>query len=116
MSAPFPRRNATTSRWSLAPAIISDVQPSLFLMFTSAPPSTRVFDKNLLFNEKSIREKKYIVKKKNLAQGRETRETPEENGTIQVGTLKIEGDKGKRTGGPFRLGNFTYKYVLLIRV
>jgi hypothetical protein len=48
----------------------------------------------LLFNEKSIREEKYIVKEKNRAKGRETRERPEEKGTLQVGTLQIEGNEG----------------------
>jgi hypothetical protein len=53
-------------------------------------------DKNLLFDRKSIKGGKDRVKQKIRTKGRETRETPEENGTIQVGILQIEGNKRKR--------------------
>jgi hypothetical protein len=45
--------------------------------------------KNLLFNEKSIREEKYTVNGKNRAKDWET---PEEKGTLQIWTLQINGD------------------------
>lgn len=35
----------------------------------------------------------------------------EEKGTLQVGILQIESDKGNRNGRPFLLGPFTYKPV-----
>ena len=61
------------------------------------------FDKNLLFDAKSICKKKAPVKEKIRATGRETRESSEEKGTMQAWTLQIEGDKGKRRG---RLSKF----------
>jgi hypothetical protein len=47
----------------------------------------RGFDKNLLFDGKSLWGKKDPVKEKNRAKGRETREASEGKGTMPVGTL-----------------------------
>jgi len=45
------------------------------------------FDKNLLFDGKSLWEKKDPVKEKNRSKGREIREASGEKGTMPVGTL-----------------------------
>ena len=66
-----------------------------------------IFDKNLLLDGKILWKIKDPVKEKNKSKGRETRETPEENGTIQVGILPIEGDKGKRRGRLSKFGQTT---------
>jgi len=53
--------------------VVSFICPSPEIgALTVAPPG--MFDKHLLFNEKSIREEKYIVKEKNRAKGKETKE------------------------------------------
>jgi len=52
----------------------------------------------LLFDGKSLWEKKDPVKEKNRAKGREIREASEGKGTMQVWTLQIEGNKRKRRG------------------
>jgi hypothetical protein len=57
----------------------------------------------LLFDGKRLWRRKDPVKEKNRAKGREIREASEEKGTMQAGTLPIEGDKGKRRG---RLSKF----------
>jgi len=47
----------------------------------------QIFDRNLLFDGKSLWGEKDPVKEKNRAKGREIREASEEKGTMQVGTL-----------------------------
>jgi len=66
------------------------------VILAQTPCPVRPFDKNLLFDGKSLWEKKDPVKEKNRAKGREIREASEEKGTMQAGTLPIEGDKGKK--------------------
>jgi len=66
-----------------------------------------IFDKNLLFDGKSLWKKKDPVKEKNRAKGRETREASEGKGTMQVWSLQIEGDKWKRNGRLSKFGRTT---------
>jgi len=63
----------------------------------------------LLFDRKSIKGGKDRVKEKNRPKAREQRVSSGENRTLQGGVLPIEGNKRKRTGKSFLLGDFTYK-------
>ena len=66
-----------------------------------------MFDKNLLFDGKSLWRRKDPVKEKNRAKDREIREASEEKGTMQAGTLQIEGEKGKRRSRLSKFGQTT---------
>jgi len=66
-----------------------------------------VFDKNFLFDGKSIKQEKKQDKEKNRGKGQGTVGASEEKWILPVGIFKLEGDKGKREGRRPRFGRTT---------